>query len=197
MSVPLVDTEPAAADIERMFASIASMVLWVVVPVVVAWGAAPYFLNLDTPAHEAAPAWPAVAWYAVLAVLVVLIALANRLSSAALGVTVVLVAIEFAMVSLVTAVLWPLAILDRHPFLGASSDPLVPALDLSQSVERWLSSAMTGYPVLIALVITILRAVARRWGWTDRSERRALYIAFAAMIVVGIGAVVVIQLLKH
>jgi hypothetical protein len=180
-----------------MFASIASLVLWVVVPLVVAGGAAEYFLDLG--AHDAqhvTPAWPAIAWYAVLTVLVVLTGLASRHANGAIGVTVVLVALEFAMVSLITAVLWPLAILDSHPFLGASSDPLLPALDLSQSVERWLSSAMTGYPVLIALVVAVLRTVARRRKWTDRSERQVLYIAFAALVVAGIVAAVVVGLLE-
>jgi hypothetical protein len=197
MSVPLVDTEPAAADVERMFASIASLVLWVVVPLVVAGGAATYFLDVDAEAQQATPAWSVIAWYAVLAVLVVLTGLAGRRANGAIGVTVVLVAIEFAMVSLITAVLWPLAVLDRHPFLGASSDPVLPAADLPQSIERWLSSAMTGYPVLVALVISILRAVARRRGWSDRFERRVLYIAFATLVVVGVAAVVAIELLKQ
>jgi hypothetical protein len=179
-----------------MFASIASLVLWVVVPLAVAAGAAKYFLDLGAHAERAAPAWSAIVWYSVLAVLVVLTALASRHAYGAIGVTVVLVAIEFAMVSLITAVLWPLAVLDRHPFLGASSDPLLPALDPAQSVERWLSSAMTGYPVFIALVIAILRAVARRRNWTGRSERWVLYIAFAALVAAGVAAVVVIQLLE-
>ena len=179
-----------------MFASIASLALWVVVPLIVAAGAAEYFLDLGAHTERAIPAWSAIAWYAVLTVLVVLTGLASRHANGAIGVTVVLVAIEFAMVSLITAVLWPLDVLDRHPFLGASSDPLLPALDLSQSVERWLSSAMTGYPVFIALVITVLRAVARRRNWTGRSERRVLYIAFAALVTAGVAAVAVIRLLE-
>ena len=183
--------------VESTIASVGSLALWVVAPIVVAWGAAAYFLDLDSHSPGVAPAWSAIAWYLVLAVLVLLTGVANRHADVGIGVTVTLVAIEFGLVSLVTAVLWPLAVLDRHPFLGAATDPLSPVSDLPQSVERWLSSAMTGYPVLIALVITVLRAVASRRGWTGRSERLAIYVAFAAMIVVGVAAIVAVGLLHR
>ena len=196
MSVPLILAEKPQPVALRVIVSGALLLFWVALPPLASIYPAFYFLGLGVTGNEGFVAPYALASFGALAILVGLTGLARREVGLLLPVTAVLVGLELFVFTVIAMLLFPGFLLDRHQFLQSSEAPLLPPLSSAHVAAIWVSTAMTVYPLLIAAVITALRAVARARRWSRARERWTIYIAFVAMLALGAIVACILLLLR-